>query len=239
MLSGFIFHEIYDTPDTSVAVSATPDVCKKIWCLYKGFCDAVGIESEGTEGEYIRIDNGSDVTFGDDFNFHNYNIIHFGDAPVSETFTNKISTISKHQDVIVEAKSGAPIGSFYEDFWIANYHKNRKYACFFVPWYLSKEHQIKFRSNQERYEFEDSMNNLLAEIGAPFHMPMPGFTYPVLTDKPSPWTYRWADAIDFNAWEIHTENVAWYVKQSTDMRRKGVYQMQYLYPTYIEEAFRE
>ena len=252
LISAYTFYRMCAEPDTLVAVMLGDNGGQSynIYQIYKTFLEGTGLEFTYVENENcLKMDNGSEVQFGTHFEGHpgkgrciphrlpDCDIVYIPEAGHYKAFEYLTSQFTFYDQTVLIEASGCQRDSFYYDFWFGNSTSVAPdYPSFFMPWFVSNGNRINFKSDKERYAFEDTMNDELKKIGAGFTMPKPGIGYCVYIDKHEAWLPRWQSVINFWDWEISTENVLYYIQKSKEYNgclktfRKD-------YPTFSDEAF--
>ena len=249
LISAVAFYEMNAEPGARVCV-VTPHqeaYSYEIWRIYKQFHDSTHTEElRAIPGSYLKTHAGSEVWIGDHFGGHgedgrgngipgkitDFDIVHFVEPGYSTHFRDHMERLPKYprnQMVVIES-SGCRVGCDFHDFWIGDpSYRRADFSSFFVPWFVHDEYRIGFKSDQERYDFEDKTPSILKELG--MELPV-GEPY----NRNELWMRRWEESFEFNEWIMEPENLQWYYRVFRELNGSAS-ELKRQYPTYASEAF--
>lgn len=213
------------------------DICN----TYKTYWESLRREEEiATDNyEWIRLPNSSELIImdanvgyhlGDGSELKDFDFIHFVEAQFQQELDFYLDKARQHTTVAIEA-SGTQYGSQYHTLWNDG---KPGYKRLFLPWFLGKDYVEKFYTAEQRWAYEDVMNEFLGSIGSPFEMPSTGYMVNLYEQHTEDWMKEWEGIMDFRDWTIDTENIKWY-ESMYDMW--SISEMTRDYPTFSWEAF--
>jgi len=186
-----------------------PRELSRIWSLYKAFYDSDGQDGYTQLDTCIRLDNGSDVYLKEEIpSLHTYDIIHFTNIEAFEAGISRVPAYPKRKKVFAEARFGA-LNRYrkFSHFWQQCLTGIREdFGCCFLPWFLNPDHRVSFKSDQDRYAFEDQIPDLLVSEKITFPV-VPGIAVSPYSTREDPWQARYSHLIDFTDWVVETEHL--------------------------------
>ena len=222
IISALAFYDAVTNDDTHVLVLVSDKSNGILMDYYAEFWRSLGYDEEvDWQMNTTYLPNSSTITFTSIIpdKLEDYNFIHVDEPLFHDTPGNLLSEIgdikSPSVSIVVESTSPDEISKpMYGAFWEDNTYSFNKFPhlpSFFIPWYVCDDFQIKFKSHQERYDFEDDIPRILEEVDAPFPIPTPGIVaMPFEEESDTDWMSFWEDDIYFDDYQIETENINWY-----------------------------
>ena len=246
LISAFIFYNLMNTDGGARAIVYTDNKAgagKPIIDMYGDFWNSVCEPGEDlvVEPPHIHFPNGSYLYMAgnlSDSGFHRqgFDYVHLTDAqdhPYVDDIVDDVPNWDKSKSLFMET-SGSKMSKSCEMYWLSE-----TIPTFFLPWYIHHEYSLPFKSNRERYQFEDDMQSLsiFQGPGKPFKIEQPGVPQSLFPAYADDWRVKWTRDYDmtFSDYEITSENVHWYYRKwqhCMDMT-----QMKRDYPSLSDQLF--
>ena len=188
------------TPEIQVSVvCAYGDAdAQEFFEMYEQFARCIFPSDEiTTKFPSVDIPNGSRAIFFDAKNPR---------AATNVAYSDIVHTDSPQYTDVVEHSSNASYIFYEMDGLVPQNVWRETENRIFLPWYLDDSHRISFKSDEDRWEYEDKFDEIFKKLGFSFKIPTPGVPYHIYPTHAEDWVGNWGYD-NLTDYSITTENI--------------------------------